>query len=75
MTHEELAVMMSEIKADIEKLTNEVAKTREIVETWQAVKTGGKAVAWLAKLFAGIIALWIVFKSGAGLIVDIGGGK
>ena len=75
MTHEELAVMMVEIKTDLENLATEVAKTREMVEAWQAVKTGGKAVAWLAKLFAGIIALWIFIKGGAEMIVDLGGGK
>lgn len=73
VTHADLAAMVTRIEAKVEMLTGEVAKTREMVEAWQAVKTGGKAVAWLAKFLAAAVALVALFKLGIAGLVDWSG--
>lgn len=63
------------VASDMNELRTEVAKTREIVETWQAFKVGGKAVTWVAKIIASGLAIWAALKLGAVAFVDLGGGK
>ena len=43
-SHGAILARLDEVAGKVDGLTTEVAKTREIVETWQAFKVGGKAV-------------------------------
>jgi hypothetical protein len=62
--------MVTKIEGKIEVLTGEVAQTREMVEAWQAVKTGGKAITWLAKVLAAIVAVMAIIKVSAAALVE-----
>lgn len=71
-THAQIAQAVKDLAVKIDGLEKQVAETREMVETWNAVKHGGKALTWLAKMLAGIFALWVSFKIGAAYIVEVG---
>lgn len=71
-THAEIAQAVKALADEVKALAATVAETKEIVETWNAVKTGGKALTWLAKTLAAVFALWAVFKVGAVALVDMG---
>lgn len=47
----------------IEKVQDNVAETRELVEAWGAVKTVGRFVKWSGGLLAGIVASWVLIKA------------
>ena len=70
ITHAEIAEMVTRIEHKVETLTDQVAQTREMVEAWQAVKTGGRAITWLAKVLAGIVAVIAVIKVSAAALVE-----
>ena len=70
ITHAEIAEMVTRIEHKVETLTEQVAQTREMVEAWQAVKTGGRAITWLAKVMAGIVAVIAVIKVSAAALVE-----
>lgn len=72
-THAEIAQAVKDLADEVKVLAAQVAETKEMVATWNAVKTGGKALTWLAKTLAALFALWAAFKVGAGYIVEIGG--
>ncbi len=55
----ELLKPLPEIQADI-------AKTREIVEAWGAVKTMGKFLKWFSGLLAALVAIFAAFKVALG---------
>ena len=71
-THGAILARLDEVAGKVDDLKAEVAKTREIVEAWQAFKTGGKFVTWLAKMIASGLAIWAAFKLGAVALVDLG---
>lgn len=73
--HGAILARLDEVAGKVDGLTAEVAKTREIVETWQAFKTGGKFITWIAKMIASGLAIWAALKLGAVAFVDLGGGK
>jgi hypothetical protein len=60
------------IKQDIAALKATQDETKEIVEVVAAVKTGSRAVVWLSKFTAGLIAVWVLIKGGAQFLVDLG---
>jgi hypothetical protein len=62
--------MVTRIEGKVEALTDQVAQTREMVEAWQAVKTGGKAITWFAKVLAGIVAVIAIIKVSAAALVE-----
>ena len=70
VTHAEIAAIVTRIERNVETLTEQVAQTREMVEAWQAVKTGGRAITWLAKVMAGIVAVIAVIKVSAAALVE-----
>ena len=70
VTHAEIAAIVTRIERNVETLTEQVAQTREMVEAWQAVKTGGRAITWLAKVLAGIVAVIAVIKVSAAALVE-----
>lgn len=67
VTHADLAKRMDRIEEKLSEIT-------DMIDTWNAVKTGGKAVNWLAKLLAAIIAIGLAVKGGAVFLADIGRG-
>lgn len=67
VTHADLAKRMDRIEEQLSEIT-------DMIDTWNAVKTGGKAVNWLAKLLAAIIAIGLAVKGGAVFLADIGRG-
>ena len=74
-SHGAILARLDEVAGKVDGLTTEVAKTREIVETWQAFKVVGKDVTWVAKIIASGLAIWAALKLGAVAFVDLGGGK
>ena len=72
VTHREIADQVTALRRDVEKLTEQVEKLVELSETYAAIKTGGRFVAWMAKFLAGLLALWVFFKGGAQLLVELG---
>jgi hypothetical protein len=62
--------MVTRIEGKVEALTDQVAQTREMVEAWQAVKTGGKAITWLAKVLAAVVAVMAIIKVSAAALVE-----
>lgn len=78
-THEEIinAVTAVEMKVgalahDVKAVQAEVAKTHDLVEALQAMKTGGKVITWLAKVMAGILSLWLLVKMGPAAFLALG---
>ena len=57
----ELLKPLPEMQADI-------AKTREIVEAWAAVKTMGKFLKWFSGLLAAVVAIFAAFKVAVGAV-------
>ncbi|MBD3744575.1 MAG: hypothetical protein IE932_00005 [Sphingopyxis terrae] len=55
---------LPEMKADIEATKADSASVKEIVEAWNAVKTGGKFVKWVAPIIGGIVGAWAALKLG-----------
>ena len=54
---------VTSLKRTIGDLQTKVDATKELVEAWQAVKTGGKFVKWVAGVGSGIAGAWIVMKA------------
>lgn len=54
---------MSGMSREIAGLKQEVAEMKEIVAAWEAVKTGGKFVKWLAGVASGIAGMWLIAKA------------
>jgi hypothetical protein len=71
-THGEIITALARIETQVAGLVNDVAETKEMVEAWQAVKTGGKVITWLAKVAAAIIGLVVFAKAGSVAMVDWG---
>jgi hypothetical protein len=78
VTHENLAERLAENKAAIDKLTAEVAamhgefsSMREMMETYTAIKRGGKAVEWLSKVIAACLVIWAFVRGGLQLLADM----
>lgn len=53
-----------EMRSDIETAKNDSATVKEIVQAWNAVKTGGKFVRWVAPIVVSIGAAWAAVKMG-----------
>lgn len=49
---------------EMEKVTTDVSKTKDIVEAWQAVKTGGKFLKWVGGVLAALVAIIGAVKLG-----------
>jgi hypothetical protein len=78
VTHENLAERLAENKAAIDKLAVEVAamhgefsSMREMMETYTAIKRGGKAVEWLSKVIAACLVIWAFVRGGLQLLADM----
>lgn len=45
-------------------MSGDVGKTKEIVEAWNAVKTGGKFLKWMGGIVAAVGAIIVATKAG-----------
>lgn len=63
---------LATIHADIAGIKATQEHTKEIVEALAFVKTGSKIVVWGSKFTAALLAVWVVFKSGAEFLLEIG---
>lgn len=71
-THGEILKQIEALTAKFEELASDVRDTHEIVQAWDAIKTGSRAITWLAKLAAACLGIWALIKIGAGGIVELG---
>jgi len=71
-THGEIVTALARLETKVDGLVDDVADTKEMVEAWQAVKTGGKVITWMAKIAAAIIGLVVFAKADAVAMVDWG---
>lgn len=53
-----------QMQTDIALAKEDSAATKEIVDAWNAVKTGGKFVRWAAPLLGGAGMMWGAIKLG-----------
>lgn len=61
-----VATMTDEVtalKRRVEDLSEKVKRTNDIVDAWQAVKTGGKFVTWIAGVGSGLAGVWLMVKA------------
>jgi len=79
VTHGEIAAQVAAnreetaaVARDVADLRADVAKTLELVEAYAAIKTGGKFIAWMSKFLAGLLAIWVLMKGGAQILVELG---
>ena len=79
VTHREIADQVAASRRETAALAREVAdlkadvaKTLDLVEAYAAIKTGGRFVTWLSKVLAALLAIWVLTKGAAVLLVDLG---
>lgn len=56
--------VLPEMQADIARAKADSATVKDIVEAWNAVKTGGRFIRWLVPIIGGFGAAWAALKSG-----------
>lgn len=55
---------LPQMKADIAIAKKDAETVKDLVEAWNAVKTGGKFIKWIAPIIGGLIGGWAALKSG-----------
>lgn len=55
---------LPQMRTDIQTAKDDSAQVKELVEAWNAVKTGGKFVRWIAPLMGGLAGGWAAIKFG-----------
>lgn len=55
---------VDDVVVGLETVRDEVSQTKEIVEAWNAVKTGGKFLKWLGGVVAAVVAIIAAGKLG-----------
>ena len=77
VTRESLAASVAENKDAIEKVAAEVSAMhvslsamKEMLETYTAIKRGGKAVEWLSKVVAAGLVIWAFAKGVLQFLLD-----
>jgi hypothetical protein len=53
----------------------DVSAMKEILETYTAIKRGGKAVEWLSKVIAACLVIWAFIKGGLQVLAEFGKGS
>ncbi len=61
-------VDIREMLKPLPEMQADIAKTREIVEAWAAVKTMGKFLKWFSGLLAALVAIFAAFKVAVGAV-------
>lgn len=56
--------VIPQLKEDIYEARQNSEKTKEIIEAWNAIKTGGKFVRWIAPIIGGMTGAWVALKTG-----------
>lgn len=51
---------LPQMRTDMAQMQKDISATKELVEAWNAVKTGGKFVTWLGAIAAALAAVWVV---------------
>lgn len=51
-----------QMKKDIQSAKNDSETVKDLVEAWNAVKTGGRFMRWVAPLIGGAFAAWATVK-------------
>lgn len=59
-----------QMKADIEKAMEDSEAVKDIVQTWNALKTGGKFVKWVAPVIGSVAGAWAAIKLGIARILS-----
>lgn len=68
----DVLVVLAEIKAEVATLTKKVDDMKDMVNAWQAFKTGSSFFIGLAKFGAAIVALALLLKGGVAALVAWG---
>lgn len=55
---------LPQMKLDIAVAKKDAETVKDLVEAWNAVKTGGKFIKWVAPIVGGLIGGWAALKSG-----------
>lgn len=55
---------LPQMKIDIAVAKKDAETVKDLVEAWNAVKTGGKFIKWVAPIVGGLIGGWAALKSG-----------
>lgn len=63
---------LAAIEQKVAGIETKQTETKELVELLAFVKTGSRAVAWLAKLTAGLLLVYIFLQGGAQFLVELG---
>lgn len=53
---------LQEMNDSLASMKSDMHTTKEIVEAWNAVKTGGKFIRWAVPIVAGIGSFWLALK-------------
>lgn len=53
-----------QMKVDLETAKKDSETVKDLIEAWNAVKTGGKFVKWVAPIIGGLIGGWAALKTG-----------
>lgn len=59
---EQINEMLKQMSDKLDKVDTHTQSTKEIVEAWNAVKTGGKFVRWAIPILAGFGSGWLALK-------------
>lgn len=60
----ELLEPLPQMKLDIETAMKDSETVKDIVQTWNALKTGGRFVKWIGPIVGGAIGAWGAVKLG-----------
>ncbi|MFM7293920.1 MAG: hypothetical protein ACKO1K_03755 [Burkholderiales bacterium] len=78
VTRESLALSVAENKVAIERVAAEVvamhgdvSAMKEMLETYTAIKRGGKVVEWLSKVVAAGLVIWAFLKGALRFFAEI----
>lgn len=69
---ESLTEKVADMESAMAKMGEDAAKTRELVEAFSAVQHGFRFFKGLAGLATSLAILWVAFKGGAQLLVELG---
>lgn len=60
---------VTELKAQVAILNKHVNDMNGILETWQAFKTGGQIITWVAKIATAILGIFVFLKLGLSSLI------
>lgn len=54
--------VLPQMEADIAAAKESAARASDLIEAWNALKTGGKFVRWIAPVVAAVVSAWLAVK-------------